>query len=113
MSIGVPSRMAISRVCTTFLAESLALTVLICIFACESLRKRLACPCGSIMSGQRLVIDMMMPFSTLNASAGRPSIFHWRTLTGSAKILLSEQSAVYRMPTFLSCASHSLVSEAR
>ena len=60
-SMGLPSRMHISRVCCTRLAASLALHVFTCALACDSLMKRLAWPCGSIMSGQRLVDVMMMP----------------------------------------------------
>mmetsp|Transcript_3424 Transcript_3424/g.8506 ORF Transcript_3424/g.8506 Transcript_3424/m.8506 type:complete len:308 (-) Transcript_3424:797-1720(-) len=48
----------------------------------------LACPCGSIISGQRRALNRMMPFSTLTPSVGSPAIFHARTCTGSWSVLM-------------------------
>ena len=36
----------------------------------------LTCSCGSINSGQRVVLQKMQPFSTEKASAGNPLLFH-------------------------------------
>ena len=109
-STGWPSRIAISRVCTCFLVESEAFIVLIWSLARESFRKRLACVCGSIMRGHRLVIDMMRPFSTLNESAGSPAMFHCRICTGLPRILPSVHSGVHGTPSFLSESIHVVTS---
>ena len=67
----------------------------------------LAWPCGSIISGHLFVTDMMMPFSIEKASAGRPSMFHCRTVTGSARIFERVQSGVKGRPLDFISPSHS------
>mmetsp|Transcript_6043 Transcript_6043/g.20083 ORF Transcript_6043/g.20083 Transcript_6043/m.20083 type:complete len:219 (-) Transcript_6043:345-1001(-) len=49
--------------------------------------QRLAWPCGSIISGHRLALATMIPFSTDTASEGRPAICHCLICTGSAKVV--------------------------
>jgi len=51
----------------------------------------LACICGSIMSGQRRAESVMMPLSVENVSLGSPSMFHWRILTWSPSVSVSEK----------------------
>mmetsp|Transcript_47092 Transcript_47092/g.87775 ORF Transcript_47092/g.87775 Transcript_47092/m.87775 type:complete len:268 (-) Transcript_47092:1348-2151(-) len=48
----------------------------------------LACPWGSMKSGQRRALETMMPFSVDTMSLGRPAICHARTLTGSDSTLV-------------------------
>ena len=50
----------------------------------------LACICGSIMSGQRRALEVMIPLSIEKLSFGRPSMFHERILTGSPKVSVRE-----------------------
>lgn len=45
----------------------------------------MACPCGSIMSGQRLLVVTMTPFSVENESEGRPWMFQSLTDVALAK----------------------------
>jgi len=47
-------------------------------------------PCGSIMSGQRLEFETMMPLSMLKLSTGRPAICHALMSTASPSVALSE-----------------------
>ena len=49
-------------------------------------------PCGSIMTGQRLELDTMIPLSVLKLSTGNPAICQARTLTASPRIALRENT---------------------
>ena len=54
----------------------------------------LACPWGSIISGQRRALATTMPFSMEKESLGRPAISQSRTLTGSPRMAESEKRGV-------------------
>ena len=90
-----------------------AFTAFSCAAACEFLMKRFACVCGSISSGHRFVLLMMIPFSIEKASAGSPSIDHWRTCTGSARILPIVHCGVCGVSIATIAASHSSISPPR
>ena len=45
----------------------------------------MACPWGSTISGQRLLLVTITPFSVEKESEGRPLMFQSRTLDGSAR----------------------------
>mmetsp|Transcript_14878 Transcript_14878/g.35910 ORF Transcript_14878/g.35910 Transcript_14878/m.35910 type:complete len:233 (+) Transcript_14878:441-1139(+) len=64
-----------------------------------------ACPWGSIMSGQRRALAIMMPLSMEKESLGKPAMPHSRIATGSPKQLLSEYLALEGMPACLHCAT--------
>ena len=49
-----------------------------------------ACPCGSMNSGHRRPYCTIVPFSALNASLGKPWMFHSRMRTGSPSVFTSE-----------------------
>ena len=50
----------------------------------------LACPCGSIINGQREVLKTTMPFSTLKVSVGKPCMFQSRINTSSPKVVRND-----------------------
>ena len=72
-------RTPFSRLRRKFLSVSLIMSIP---FSAKSLPMflmyRLACPCGSMQSGQRLAADMTIPFSMLTWSEGRPQMFQLR-----------------------------------
>ena len=47
-----------------------------------------AWPCGSIKRGNRRALDIIMPFSTDDASCGSPQIVQVRIATGSASVFV-------------------------
>jgi len=59
---------------------------------------RLACPCGSMKSGQRREYWTMIPFSTLRLSLGRPAICQLRIFTGSLRVSVSRQCSLCGTP---------------
>jgi len=67
----------------------------------------LACPCGSIISGQRRALDTMMPFSTDTTSVGSPAIVQARTFTGSCSVLVRLVPGVCGTPSSVRRADHS------
>lgn len=74
------------------------------------LMKRLAWPWGSISSGQRRAVAMMMPLSMLCVSVGRPASVQLRSCTGSPSTPSTEQLGVCGMPMAASCSRHSALS---
>jgi len=60
-------------------------------------------PCGSIMSGYRRALLMIMPLSTENASVGRPAMFQLRILTGSPSVAFIENSSEHGIPFSFTC----------
>lgn len=68
---------------------------------------RLLRTCGSIMRGQRLALLMMIAFSTLTVSDGRPAIVQARTCTGSASVFVRLACGLCGKPTSSSFAHQS------
>ena len=59
----------------------------------------LACPWGSIIKGQRLALNTIIPLSTENESVGNPSIFHCLIRTASPNFIV-----IYSIVSFYICA---------
>ena len=72
-----------------------------------------ACPCGSIMSGHRLALLTMIPFSMETASAGSPAMFHARMRTGSASVDTMSAPGVCGISSSTIFADHSASKSAR
>ena len=89
--------------------KSFSVSLMICrFFEAYMLRThRLACPWGSIISGQRRPIVVSSPFSQLKSSAGSPSICQPRNTTGTARAFRRVNS-LQGMPSSLQTASHLL-----
>ena len=77
------------------------------------LMKRFAWPWGSMSSGKRLARDMMMPFSTLDASCGRPQMVQVRMATASARVWRMSQPSVWGSWSSRSVSCQSRVSSLR
>ena len=60
-----------------------------------------ACPWGSIISGQRRALAIMMPLSMLKLSLGNPAMPHSRIATGSPRHLMRENLAEDWIPASL------------
>jgi hypothetical protein len=58
----------------------------------------LARTCGSIISGHRLALLTIMPFSTEKASVGRPWMCHCLILMGSPYVTASRGAALQGTP---------------
>ena len=65
------------------------------------------------MSGQRLELKMMIPFSTENESTGRPSMFHFRILTGSPRVAETEKEGEQGMAFSVHSLCHSFTQSVR
>ncbi len=57
----------------------------------------MACPWGSIMRGQRLLVVTMTPFSVEKASEGSPWMFQSLTEVGLPRNVANEKSGVHGM----------------
>mmetsp|Transcript_13734 Transcript_13734/g.31761 ORF Transcript_13734/g.31761 Transcript_13734/m.31761 type:complete len:259 (-) Transcript_13734:8766-9542(-) len=110
-STGVPNWMAFSRVRTK--SESLNLITLhLCSFS-MFFTHLFACDSGSIISGHRRLLEIMMPFSTDRVSDGKPAMPQARICTGSASTEPIVVLGVCGMECHASFSSHSLYSAAR
>lgn len=63
----------------------------------------MACPWGSTISGQRLLLVTITPFSVEKESEGRPLMFQSRTLAGSARKEAKENSGEEGMASSFTC----------
>jgi hypothetical protein len=68
---------------------------------------------GSIISGHRRALLMMIAFSTLTVSVGSPAIVQARTCTGSASVAASVAPGECGTPAAASAAHHSASRAAR
>ena len=63
----------------------------------------MACPWGSTINGQRLLLVTITPFSVEKESEGRPWMFQSRTLLGSARKEAKENSGEEGMASSFTC----------
>mmetsp|Transcript_57223 Transcript_57223/g.123079 ORF Transcript_57223/g.123079 Transcript_57223/m.123079 type:complete len:201 (-) Transcript_57223:1006-1608(-) len=85
--------------------------VTVIFFSLPMLRtQRLACPCGSIIKGQRRPLVTMSPFSTERSSDGKLLIFQDRTSAGSTRTSAAFHSGSVVKLSSAACAHQSLTS---
>lgn len=61
------------------------------------------------MSGHLLALVAIIPFSTLKLSTGKPAIFHALIVTGSPRVLTSENCFEQGIPDLMQTTFHSFM----
>mmetsp|Transcript_27175 Transcript_27175/g.68385 ORF Transcript_27175/g.68385 Transcript_27175/m.68385 type:complete len:285 (+) Transcript_27175:3257-4111(+) len=103
-STGLPMRMLFSSV--RRYCPSVSLITRSPLLASMAFTHALACPCGSIMSGQRRALAIMMPLSMEKLSLGSPWMAHSRILTGSPSASCRLKTLEEGMPFSLHSSTH-------